>query len=158
MPHFLVTKAQDAYVNYETVVEADDAQTAQDAAGSRGYGGKWLPSGVVNEFDDSIIVEELTEEVKPDHVIEEFVALEVAPEQRDMMAAPVEKAPEVITGLDDAEHATVLAALRFYQANGMGDPFNRSDEIHEIATNGGTVLSSLDDEGIDALCERINHG
>lgn len=58
--------------------------------------------------------------------------------------------------LDDAELATILAALRFYQAAGMGDPFNRSDAIHEIATNGGEVFSSLDAEGIDQLCEKLN--
>jgi hypothetical protein len=58
--------------------------------------------------------------------------------------------------LDDAEQATVLAALRFYQERGMGEPHNRSDAIHEIATNGGDIMSSLDDEGIDALCEKIN--
>lgn len=58
--------------------------------------------------------------------------------------------------LDDAELATVLAALRFYQRAGMGDPDNRDDDIHDIATGGGEVMSSLDDDGIDALCERLN--
>lgn len=58
--------------------------------------------------------------------------------------------------VDDAEHATILAALRYYQANGQGDPNNRSVVIHEIATNCDKVMSSLDDDGIDALCERIN--
>jgi len=58
--------------------------------------------------------------------------------------------------VDDAEHATILAALRFYQQAGMGEPDNRSDEIHDIATNGGEVMASLDDAGIDALVERIN--
>ena len=61
-----------------------------------------------------------------------------------------------IYGLDIDESSTVLAALRYYQENGQGDPDNRSDEIHEIATNGGEVMSSLDDDGIDDLCERIN--
>lgn len=58
--------------------------------------------------------------------------------------------------LNDAEHATVIAALRFYQQKGQGDPFNRSDDIHELATNGGEVMSSLDDAGIDELCMRLN--
>lgn len=57
---------------------------------------------------------------------------------------------------DDAEHATILAALRFYQRAGMGEPDNRSDEIHDIATNCGAVTSSLDEDGINELCERIN--
>lgn len=56
---------------------------------------------------------------------------------------------------DDAEHATILAALRFYQQAGMGDPLNRSDDIQAIAcpTEDST---SLDASGIDDLCERIN--
>ena len=58
--------------------------------------------------------------------------------------------------LTDTDLATILAALRFYQQGGQGDPANRSDDIHDIATNGGEVMSSLDDAGIDDLCERIN--
>lgn len=55
------------------------------------------------------------------------------------------------------ERNTILAALRFYQQQGMGEPANRSDEIHAIATNGDEDIS-MDDKGIDALCERINFG
>jgi hypothetical protein len=58
--------------------------------------------------------------------------------------------------VDDAEHATILAALRLYQQQGMGDPSQRPDDIHEIATNGDEVTSSLDDAGIDELAEKIN--
>lgn len=55
------------------------------------------------------------------------------------------------------EHATILAALRFYQERDQGDPMFRSDAIHHIATAGGDDnITSLDDEGIDELCERIN--
>lgn len=57
--------------------------------------------------------------------------------------------------LSDTEHATVLAALRYYQANGQGDPANQSDFIHNIATSCGQV-EPLDAEAIDDLCERIN--
>lgn len=53
--------------------------------------------------------------------------------------------------LNEAEHATLVAALTLYKQQGMGDPMNRSDEVHDIATNGGLVFSSLDDEGIDRL-------
>ncbi|MBS7812392.1 hypothetical protein [Roseococcus pinisoli] len=56
---------------------------------------------------------------------------------------------------DQVEHATILAALRFYQEKGMGEPDNRSNEIHHIATDGGEVIS-LDTAGIDALCEKLN--
>jgi hypothetical protein len=58
--------------------------------------------------------------------------------------------------VDEEEFHTVLAALRYYQERGQGDPFNRSARIHEIATNSGAVMSSLDDDGIDQLCERLN--
>lgn len=50
---------------------------------------------------------------------------------------------------------TILAALRFYQAKGMGEPANRADDIHDIATNGGND-TSYDSGDIDDLCERIN--
>jgi hypothetical protein len=50
---------------------------------------------------------------------------------------------------------TILAALRYWQKNGMGEPANRSDELHDIATNGGEDIS-LDDSGIDDLCARLN--
>lgn len=60
----------------------------------------------------------------------------------------------VIT-IDQAQLSTILAALRMYQAAGCGEPGNRSDDIHEIATDGGTQIS-LDADGIDALCEQIN--
>lgn len=53
--------------------------------------------------------------------------------------------------------ATVLAALRFYQEKGQGDPANRSDDIHDLATAGDTVIS-LDEFGIDELCEDLNLG
>lgn len=61
-----------------------------------------------------------------------------------------------MTSLDHAELSTVLAALRFYQSRGLGEPANRPGDIHEIATGGGTVMASLDDDGIDSLCERLN--
>ncbi len=55
------------------------------------------------------------------------------------------------------EFHTIIAALRFYQESGMGDPGNRSDDIHDIACNGDETVS-LDAVGIDNLCERINTG
>lgn len=56
-----------------------------------------------------------------------------------------------------AELSTIIAALRFYQERGMGDPANRSDDIHEIATCGDECVS-LDADAIDELCEAINCG
>ncbi len=57
----------------------------------------------------------------------------------------------------EQEFYTIIAALRFYQESGMGDPGNRSDDIHALACNGDDVVS-LDAVGIDNLCERINTG
>ena len=57
--------------------------------------------------------------------------------------------------LDHQELCTILAALRYYQGSGMGEPGNRSSDIHEIATDGGDQIS-MDEEGIDSLCQKIN--
>lgn len=59
--------------------------------------------------------------------------------------------------LDGQEVATILAALRYYQEQGMGEPSNRSNAIHDIATDGDNQIS-MDAEGIDALCEQLNCG
>ena len=61
----------------------------------------------------------------------------------------------MVIELTPQEFHTVLAALRYYQGCGMGNPIMRTNDIHEIATNGATE-TSLDAEGIDVLCERIN--
>src|SRR5690242_1415530 len=57
--------------------------------------------------------------------------------------------------VSEQEFHTILAALRFYEERGQGEPANRSNWIHDLATNGGQVIS-LDDAGIDDLCERLN--
>lgn len=57
--------------------------------------------------------------------------------------------------LEREDVATILAALRYYQRNGQGNPDNRDDAIHDIATAGGAVISR-DDEGIDDLYHRLN--
>lgn len=59
--------------------------------------------------------------------------------------------------VDDREVATILAALRFYQAGRQFDASARMEAIDDIATNGGDV-DALDAEEIDELCERINTG
>jgi hypothetical protein len=65
-------------------------------------------------------------------------------------------APQLIhLALDEAQRDTILAALRTYQRAGYGDPFNRPDYIQAIATPDDDS-TSLDDEGIDDLCEQIN--
>lgn len=57
--------------------------------------------------------------------------------------------------LSEVEFHTILAALRFYQRLGQGDPDNRAEAIQDLATNSGNS-SSLDANGIDQLCEKIN--
>lgn len=53
------------------------------------------------------------------------------------------------------ELGTILAALRFYQQHDQGNPYARKDDIHAIATNNDDH-TSLDAEGIDDLCMRLN--
>ncbi|MBB5546547.1 hypothetical protein A8H39_00030 [Paraburkholderia fungorum] len=62
--------------------------------------------------------------------------------------------PVLIIGVKE-DRNTILAALRFYQERGMGEPANRSDAIHDIATNDNEDIS-YDDGDIDDLCERVN--
>jgi hypothetical protein len=57
--------------------------------------------------------------------------------------------------LNEREHATVLAALRLWQARRPDDADERWDALHDIAENGGEI-EPLDADEIDALCERIN--
>lgn len=71
-------------------------------------------------------------------------------QQVSQSAKPV---PLVIGYREDRN--TILAALRSYQERGMGEPDNRSDAIHDIATNGGEDIS-YDAGDIDDLCERVN--
>ena len=59
--------------------------------------------------------------------------------------------------LDGQEINTILAALRTYQEAGYGEPCNRPLRIHDIATNDDSEIS-MNDEAIDALCEKINCG
>lgn len=61
---------------------------------------------------------------------------------------------EELVALDEQERATIAAALRFYRDEGMGDPSNRSDLIHDIATAGDRTIS-LDADAIEKLESRI---
>ena len=56
--------------------------------------------------------------------------------------------------VDAQQRATLLAALRFYQMNDQGDPAQRRDDIHEIATANDAVIS-LDNAGIRSLFRLI---
>lgn len=69
-------------------------------------------------------------------------------------AAPA-PAPALVYVHYDEDLHTIIAALRFWQRSGMGEPCNRDDEMHELATNGGEV-TSLCYEDIDKLVMAIN--
>lgn len=61
--------------------------------------------------------------------------------------------------LTGQELATVLAALRYYQLNGLADyPALRPDAIHDIAGGGDNAdfIASLDGAALDRLCEHLN--
>lgn len=58
--------------------------------------------------------------------------------------------------VNEDERNTILAALRYYQRDGMGEPGNRPDWLHDLACPDVGRCTSLDADGIDALCERIN--
>lgn len=58
--------------------------------------------------------------------------------------------------VDERELATILAALRFHQAENLQGTTKIADEaIKMIATDAG-VLQPLDSDEVEALCERIN--
>lgn len=58
--------------------------------------------------------------------------------------------------LDNADLATLRAALKFYKRHGQGDPACRVPDIHDLATDCDFV-TSLDDEGIDALDVKLSN-
>ena len=57
----------------------------------------------------------------------------------------------MIHTLDNRQLATALAALRYWQREGLMSSGGESD----IATDGGT-LQAMDDNEIDLLCEELN--
>lgn len=50
---------------------------------------------------------------------------------------------------------TLLAALALYLNEGMCDPANRPDYLHDIATDGDTEIA-MDERGVDDLRDRLN--
>ena len=57
--------------------------------------------------------------------------------------------------LSAEERNTLLAALRVYQRSGYGNPAAQPNWVSDLASNGGTERP-FDDDGIDALCEKVN--
>lgn len=65
---------------------------------------------------------------------------------------------ETIISLTLEELSTVLAALRYYQEQGLDVlVMDGNGWIHELAICSGDV-TSLDADAIDELCERLNGG
>lgn len=79
------------------------------------------------------------------------IRLPQAPRSRDMSR-------HIAVHIDERELATVLAALRFHQAENLQAGSAIPDEaISDIATDGGR-LAALGSAEIDGLCDRINAG
>jgi|GEM_PF-6021573 len=57
--------------------------------------------------------------------------------------------------LDATDKATVVAALTHYMNEGMGEPANRPEAIHELATGLDDSVVSMDDDGLADLIRRL---
>ena len=60
--------------------------------------------------------------------------------------------------LDSQDVNTIVAALTYYLESGQGEPSQRTDEIHNLATGDYPGLFediSMDDEGIESLIARF---
>ena len=132
MPKFVVSQGHDAFVYYETVLEADTPEEARSLVRSVHYEGAWLPTGYVQEFDDYEIDEHSGVRLLEDgEAVEAFLTIGVTAQERDAL----------------------LAGLRLLQlALGRGD---LEPALENIVTNDG-AHTGLDPTRIDALCERIN--
>jgi len=132
MPKFVVSKSHDAFVHYETVVEADTPEEARTLAGSVHYDGEWLATGYVQEFDNYEIDEHSgVRPLESGETVEALKTVTITAQERD----------------------TVLAGLRTLQIALACAPID--PPLESILTNDG-AHAGLDLAGIDALCERIN--
>lgn len=59
---------------------------------------------------------------------------------------------------DNRERWTIVAALRSYQQQGFGDMHCLPPDLAAIAVDGPTMRVPLDDNEIDALCDRLMRG
>lgn len=132
MPKFVVGKGHDAFVYYETILEAETPEEARDLAQSVHYEGEWHATGYVQEFDDFEIDEHSGVRLLADgEAIEAFSTVGITAPERDAL----------LTG---------LRLLQVALARSDIDP-----SLRAILTNGGAHVG-LDLNRIDALCERIN--
>lgn len=134
MPKFVVRRGHDAWIYYETIVEADTEAEARALADCWNYDGEWVETGETAEFDHSEIAEDGARLLEEGETIEPRGSYALTQTQRDM----------------------ILAALRLWQDvvnDGGGGYLNES--LIDIATNGDSH-ELLDDRAIDDLCEAIN--
>jgi hypothetical protein len=128
LSRYKVRKGQDAYLFYETVVEAESAEEAYEIADASGYTGAWIPAGFA-EYDDFTIFDDEIELMDDDEDIIESAVHELTPEERNH----------------------ILASLRLWQRT---PDYARGAET-DIAIDGGHARA-LTNEEIDELCERLN--
>ena len=57
--------------------------------------------------------------------------------------------------VSDEEFHTIVAALRSYQECGYGRQTDRPGRIHEIASDGGRVITRLEEQRLQDKHERI---
>lgn len=145
---FRVVVLQDAYVNYETMVEAHSREEARDLVDSRDYDGRLVEVGT-SEYDDQVVELDNVSEVTAEEAAEFNAELTTA---KLIVAEPEDGDP----GPDDQmfpitrrQHAAILAGLRLLQANG------KMDGIGRISTNDGE-FEELNDEELGKLCEALN--
>ncbi|SDH00784.1 hypothetical protein [Pelagibacterium luteolum] len=129
MPKFLVRRGHDAFVYYDTVVDAETAEEARHIADSFQYDGEWVATGDVSEFDDYEI--DHVRQLEEGESVEGFLTLGVTAQERDA----------VLTG---------LRLLQLALERGQLAPM-----LHDVFVNGG-AHPGLDLSEIDALCQRIN--
>lgn len=132
MPKYVVRKGRDAFVYYETVVNAATREEAQGLAESIKYDGEWVATGEISEFDDYDIDEyDGVRRLEDGEILEAFLNIGVTAQERDAM----------------------LAGLRLLQL-----ALARRDidlPLRSILTRDG-AHAGADLTRIDALCERIN--
>lgn len=132
MPKYVVSKGHDAFVYYETVLEAETPEAARDLARNHHHEGEWHPTGYVQEFDDFEIDEHSGVRLLEDEeTIEAFSSIGVTAQERDAL----------LTG---------LRLLQLALARSDIGPL-----LSDILTNDG-AHHGLDLSQIDILCERIN--
>ena len=128
MPDFKVRKGQDAYIFYETIVQAPNKDEAFEKASNRFYEGEWFLAGHA-EFDDADFFYDKVEEV----------------------AAGTTLDRAVLHDLSNVERDAILASLRLWQRTPEAERYAE----HDIFTNMG-IHDGLTIEEIDDLCERLN--